>query len=225
MPTTPAERIPDKPEALISPAAMRIVRLLAGSSPMSVADLIDDTGVTRTAVTEQLNELLAGGYVERATEAPTGRGRPRHLYRATGSALAHLFAGNQRLLVPAMWDAITHIGGEELKRKVLNRVSRTMAKHYRDRIKGKTPRKRAAELAELLREEGSLVDVEDERNGQIVVRIRACQFYSMFEDTRSVCAVDQNVLRLVLGAPVRQVDCRHDGDACCSFAIRLSDKK
>jgi len=35
----------------VSPAAMRIVRLLVGSRPKTVAELIEGTGVTRTAVT------------------------------------------------------------------------------------------------------------------------------------------------------------------------------
>jgi len=217
--------MPEKPEIVISPAAMRIVRLLAGSSPLSVAELIEATGVTRTAVTEQLNELLAGGYVERATEEPTGWGRPRHLYRATNNALLFLFAGNQKLLVPAMWEAISHVGGDELKRKVLKRVSREMAKHYQDRVTGKTSRKRLTQLAQVLREEGSLVDVEDGGNGHLVMRVRACQFFSMFEDTRSVCTVDHNMLKLVLGVPVRRIGCRHDGAPCCSFAVKLSGKK
>jgi len=213
------------PETMISPAAMRIVRLLAGNSPLSVADLIKATRVTRTAVTEQLNELVAGGFVERATEEPTGRGRPRHLYGATNNALLFLFTGNQQRLVPAMWEAITHVGGDELKQKVLRRASRTMAKHYQDRVTGKTARKRLDQVAQLLREEGSMVDVEEDGDGQLVLRVRACQFYSMFEDSRSVCAVDHNILKLVLGTSVRHIASRHDGAPCCSFAIKLSDKK
>ena len=38
-------------EAAVSEAGMRIVRLLVGNRPRSVADLIEATGVTRTAVT------------------------------------------------------------------------------------------------------------------------------------------------------------------------------
>ena len=59
-----------------------------------------------------------------------GRGRPRHLYQATHVALALLFAGNQRLVVPAIWRAIRELGGEDMARKVLKRVSRTLAEHY-----------------------------------------------------------------------------------------------
>jgi len=213
------------PPVGVSAAGMRIVRLLVGSRPKSVLELIEAAGVTRTAVTEQLNELLAAGYVERTTERPAGRGRPRHVYAATNAALLTLFASNQRLLVPAMWEAIAHAGGSQLKRKVVRRVSRTMANHYKPRITGKTPEERLRQMGRLLCEEGSVVDIEENGNGEMVIRKRACQFLSMFEDTRSVCCVDQEMLRLIVGAPVRRTTYRHDGDPCCTFAIKSSKKK
>lgn len=213
------------PEIVISPAAMRVVRLLVGNAPRSVADLIEATGVTRTAVTEQLNELVAAGFVGRTTEEPTGRGRPRHLYAATNNALLFLFASNQRLVVPAMWEAITEIGGNQLRRKVLARVSRKMAAHYKARITGKTPDERLRQMSDLLAEEGGVVEIDDGGNGELVMRKRSCQFFSMFEDSRSVCCVDQEMLRLVVRAPVRRTTCRHDGDSCCSFAIKSSRAK
>ena len=162
--------------------------------------------------------------MERTTEPPAGRGRPRHLYSATNNALLLLFASNQRLLVPAIWAAIADIGREELKRKVLKRVSREMANHYRPRITGKTPRKRLVQLAKLLREEGNLVEIEEDGDGQLVMRKRSCPFFSMFEDTRSVCCVDHDMLRLIVRASVRRTTYRHDGDPCCSFAIKLNGK-
>ncbi|MFH1919997.1 MAG: MarR family transcriptional regulator [Planctomycetota bacterium] len=213
------------PEIIISPAAMRVVRLLVGNPPQSVADLIEATRVTRTAVTEQLNELVAAGFVGRTTERPTGRGRPRHLYTATNNALLFLFVSNQQLVVPAMWEAITEIGGNQLKRKVLSRVSRKVANHYKARITGKTSDERLRQMSDLLTEEGSVVEIDDGGNGELVMRIRSCQFFSMFEETRSVCYVDQEMLRLIVRAPVRRTTCRHDGDPCCSFAIKSSRGK
>ncbi len=201
------------------------MRLLVGYPPQTVADLIRSAGVTRTAVTEQLNELVAAGLVERTTERLPTRGRPRHRFTATDDSLQLLFAGNQSLLVPAMWQAITDTGGNALRRKILRRVSRVMADHYKPRITGETPRERFLQLSELLREEGSLVDIEANGNGQVVMRKRNCPFISMFEESRAVCAVDQEVMSLVVGTRVRCTSSRHDGAPCCSFAIKLSRSK
>jgi predicted ArsR family transcriptional regulator len=213
------------PEAAVSPAGMRIVRLLVGRPPTTVSDLIKATGVTRTAVTEQLNELVAAGFARRTSERLSGRGRPRHLYSATNSALTWLFAGNQRLLVPAIWEAITDLGGSELTRKIVKRVSRKMANHYKRRITAKTPRQRMVQLSRLLREEGELVEIEKDGNGRFVMRRRSCGFFSMYEHTGMVCGVDQAMLNLIVGARVRRVTCRHDGDPCCSFALESTNGK
>ncbi len=204
---------------------MRIVHLLVGNPPQSVAELIRSTGVTRTAVTEQLNELVAAGFVERTIERLPGRGRPRHLFKATSVSLQELFSGSQGLLVPAVWQAISEIGGDKLKRRVLKRASRIMADYYRPRITGKTPRERLAQLANLLREEGNLVEVAEDGNGKAVVRKRSCSFISMFEQSRAVCYVDQEVMNLALGTRVRRTASRHDGAPCCCFTVHLSNGK
>ena len=75
----------------ITPAAMRIVKSLVGTPPQTVVELMEATGVTRTAVTEQLNELEAAGLVERTVEKLSGRGRPRHRYATTNAAMVLLF--------------------------------------------------------------------------------------------------------------------------------------
>ncbi len=217
--------MPPPPEHGVSEAGMRIVRLLVGKRPQSVAELIRATGVTRTAVTEQLNELLAAGFVERSTEAPAGRGRPRHLYSTTTECLLKLFASNQCLLVPAIWEAVAEICGDDMKRKVLRRVGRKLANHYKPRVTGKTARERLFQVAELLGEEGCEVDVEDDGEGTIVLHKRSCPFISMFEESQSVCCVDQEMLRRVLRAPVRRTTYRHEGDYCCSFAVKLNGKR
>lgn len=205
--------------AAVSAAGMRIIKLLVGKPPQTVADLIKAVGVTRTAVTEQLGELVAGGFAVRTSQRLPGRGRPRHLYSATDAALLLLFASNQRLLVPAMWRAIRQLGGEALRRQVLSRVSREMAEYYRQRIHGKSPVERLRQMSQLLAEEGDLVDINKDSDGRLVINKRSCGFFSMFEESRSVCSVDEEMISRVVGAPVRRTACRHDGDPCCQFAL------
>ena len=186
-----------------APAGVRVIKLLVGKPPQTVADLIDTTGVTRTAVTEQLNELMAAGFVERSVERLPGRGRPRHLYKATDAALVLLFANNQRLVVPAIWRAIDDIGGEELTEKVLKRVSRHLADTYSTRVTAKTPEDRLRQMTHLLAEEGGLVDVVAGDEGQLVLYKRSCPFISMADEKGSICCVDQDMMSNVVGCPVR----------------------
>ena len=206
-------------DATLSAAGLRVMKLLVGNPPQTISDLIRATGVTRTAVAEQLNELLAAGFVERSTERLPGRGRPRHLYKATHAALVLLFAGNQRLVVPAIWRAIREIGGENMARKVLKRVSRTLAEHYNGQITAKRPSERLRQFIGLLTAEGGLIEVVENGDGQLVLYKRSCPFLSMVDEERSVCYIDQEMLSAVVGRPVRQTACRHEGDPCCTFEI------
>jgi predicted ArsR family transcriptional regulator len=207
------------PDATISAAGMRIIKLLVGNPPQTVVDLIRTTGVTRTAVTEQLNELVALGFIERSTDRLAGRGRPRHLYKATQAALSLLFTNNQRLLIPAIWKALYELGGEQLTQKILKHVSRQLADYYSSKITAKKPKERLRQFVDILVAEGGLLDVIEDEDGQMLLYRRSCPFISMLDANRSVCRIDQELLNAVVGRPVRRVSCRHDGAPCCRFEI------
>lgn len=203
----------------ITTAGLRIVKLLVGNPPRTVAELTHSAGVTRTAVTEQLGELQAAGFVERETQRTSGRGRPRHLYRATNAALALLFAGNQRLLVPAIWQAVLDLGGDDMIQKVIDQVGRSLAEFYNSKITAEQPRDRLRQLIDLLADEGSLIDIVEDGSGKLTLHKRSCPFISMAGPHLFVCQVDQEMLSAVVGRPVRRVSCRHEGAPCCTFEI------
>ncbi len=201
----------------VSPAGLRLVRILAGRPPQPVGELVRAMGVTRTA--EQLDELVSLGYVERSVQRSSGRGRPRHLYRTTDAALLALFPGNQRLLAPALWRAIFEEGGDALARRIVERVGRAMADYYNARITARRPRDRLRQLIELLSAEGALADAEEDRKGRWTFSRRSCPFISMADERRNVCLIDLKMLSAVVGRPVRRAACRQDGDPCCAFEI------
>jgi predicted ArsR family transcriptional regulator len=210
-------------EISVTTTGLRVVKALVGNPPQSISDLAHVIGVTKTAIVAQLHELLAAGFVERFSQRPTGRGRPRHLFAATNAALVLLFASSQRIVVPAIWRAIEEIGGSTLSQEVLRRVSAALAEHYSRRLQGTTPAERLNEMSRLLCEEGMLVDVDEDDQGQLVVRRRSCPFIAMFDPSRSVCFLDREMMSLAVGAPVRQTSCRHDGAPCCTFELDLGD--
>jgi predicted ArsR family transcriptional regulator len=205
-------------DATVSSAGLRIVKFLVGNPPLTISDLIKATGVTRTAVTEQLNELVSAGFVEQNAERLSGRGRPRHLYKATEAALMLLFSCNQRMVVPAIWRSIGEIGGEALTTKVLKRVSAILAGHYNAKVTAKQPEDRLRQLMQLLVDEGGILEAKEE-NGQLVVYKRSCPFISMIDENHTICNIDLEMINQVVGSPVRRIACRHDGDPCCKVEI------
>lgn len=210
-------------DATINAAGMRIVKLLVGNPPQTVAELITASGVTRTAVTTQLNELVTSGFVEREIERLPGRGRPRNRYLATDAALLLLFASHERLLGPAIWKAIATVGGVKLTNKILELVSKTLAEHYLQAIDSDDPNERLRCMNDLLADEGVLVEIE-ETDGQISLHKRSCPFFGMFDEMRNVCCMDEMIMTHVVGQPVKRISCRHDGQPCCVFSIESHDE-
>jgi predicted ArsR family transcriptional regulator len=206
-------------DIVVNAAGLRIVKLLVGNPPQTIANLARTAGVTRTAVVEQLDELLAAGFVARETERLPSRGRPHHLYRATQTALALLLPGNQSVVVPALWQAIHDVGGEELVKKIVKRAGRALAEHYNSKITAKKPHERLRQLVALMTEEGGLVDGAPDGKRKGVLRKRSCPFISMVDPQRAICQVDLEMLSTVVGRPVRQTACRHEGDPSCVFEI------
>jgi predicted ArsR family transcriptional regulator len=206
-------------ESTVSAAGLKIVKLLVGNPPHSVTDLVQATGVTRTAVTEQLHELVTAGFVEQSAERLPGRGRPRYMFKATNDALVLLFSSNQRLVVPAIWKAIHEIGGDQLKDKVQKKVSRILAEHYNGKVTAKKPEDRLRQLMAIFIEEGGILEAVEE-DGKLVVYKRSCPFISMIDANRTICSVDLDMMSQVVGRPVLRTACRHDGDPCCKIEIQ-----
>lgn len=221
MPDSPDEPQPHHAASLcgVSPAALRIVRQLVGRPPQSMDELVQATGVTRTAVTEQLQHLLDAGYVSRTAER-VGRGRPRHLFSATPEALQGLFRNNQRTLAPLLMRSLLEVAGPETASRVLEHVSGQLAQHYLTRMDDSADRlSRARQLVDLLRQEGILVDVQVDGD-RLRIHERTCPFVDVANDQRTICTVERQMMTVVLGATVEATACRLDGCAGCTFEIR-----
>ncbi len=205
-------------DVTLSPAGLRIVKLLVGQPPKTVAGLIRSAGVTRTAVTEQLNDLVAAGLLERSLERLPGRGRPRHVYRATNAALL-LFACDQQAVMSALWQAIFDVCGEDAAKKIIKRVSRAMGEHYSQKITAKKPLERLRQLISLFTGQGELVNLVENHNGHGTIHRRSCPFAAVADSRQIVCRIDQEMINAVVGRHVRRVACRRNGDPCCTFEI------
>ena len=112
----------------------------------------------------------------------------------------------------------TTLGGEELSGKVLKRVSRALADYYNSKITAKKPQERLRQFIGQLAAEGGLIEAVRTRKGTSCSKTQL-PFISMVDEKRSVCHIDLEMMSAVVGRPVRQIACRHDGDPCCKFEI------
>ena len=116
------------------------------------------------------------------------------------------------MVVPSIWQALEGLGGDELIRKVIKRVGKTLAEHYSAKITAKKPEERLRQMTKLLNAEGGLTEAVM-RNGHLVLQKRSCPFLRMLDEHRSICCVDLEMMTNIVGKPVRRTTCRHDGCA------------
>ena len=199
----------------ISPASLKILNHLLGYPPRTVAELVRELGVTRTAVVEQLDELLKAGLVERAAENQSRRGRPSYRYTTTQAA-ALMSPGNQHLLVPAVWKSLQKIGGEDLLNHVIDEVSTQLAEGCRLSISATGETLTGLELLERC---GGCEESQTEENGVVRVTKRTCRFCSMFDDSEMLCRIHLQTLEKIVGSKVTRTQWRRDGDPCCVFEV------
>ncbi len=206
------------PRTHVSEAGMRIMRLLIGYAPQRMNDLIHATGVTRTAITEQINELMEAGFVEQSIERLPGRGRPRFLYSATELALKQLFEGNQNIVVPAMWRAVRRHCGRKTVRKICDDVAQDIADQFNQRIESTDPKDRMREFYSLICGTGRLVRISDDGTTVSVSKL-SCPFISMYDESGTICMIDELTMSKIVGSEVRRTSYRHLNGTCCTFTI------
>src|SRR5262245_56321302 len=109
-------------------ADVAILDLLRKRDAMTVNELAGVMEVTATAGRQRLVRLLAQGYIERAT-SKAGRGRPSHHYSLTAKGRRKT-AANCADLAVALWQEIREIEDPEVRKGLLQRISKRLSALY-----------------------------------------------------------------------------------------------
>jgi predicted ArsR family transcriptional regulator len=192
-----------------------ILDLLRKRDSQSVSELAEAMQVTATAVRQRLTRLMAQGFIQRHA-SKAGRGRPSHSYTLTHAGRRKTGANFADLAV-ALWQEVRDIKDPEVRRGLLQRLSKRLAEMYGDRIEGDTLEDRMHSLVDIFAERQIPFSVD--RSGQLpVLTALACPYPELAEQDKSVCAMERIMFSELLGEGVRLTSCRLDGEAsCCTF--------
>ena len=193
---------------------MAIVDVLRKHGSMTVLDLASALDVTSTAVRQRLTRLMAQGFVDRvASKAP--RGRPSHRYALTREG-RHKAGSNFGDLAVALWREIIAIQDPSVRRVLIQRVSERLAETYADQVRGPTVEQRMEQLAKLFRDRRVSFTVEH-GNGTSRLTAHCCPYPDLAHGDRNICAMERQLMTRLLGTRLSMLQCRHEGDDCCSF--------
>jgi len=98
-----------------------VLNLLADSGPLTISDIMQHFGVTRTAVHQRLLRLMGEGLVDREL-VRGGRGRPSYKYLP--SPKARKLAGNNFAdLSAVLWQEVLYIEDSRRPQRVVKRIA------------------------------------------------------------------------------------------------------
>jgi predicted ArsR family transcriptional regulator len=191
-----------------------LLDLLRKHGPLSVSQLATAMQVTATAVRQRLTRLMELGDIERTTSRG-GRGRPNHKYGLTEQGRRRAGANFADLAI-ALWAEIREIKDPEVRRGLLQRISKRLAALYAGRIRGSTLEEKMESLAAVFRERQIPFEVGSSRELPIL-HATACPYPDLAEQDRTICSMERILFSELLGENVRLSNCRLDGHSCCTF--------
>lgn len=199
-----------------STPAGQILEFLLRNGPASIKELEQASGVTATAVRQQLASLTADGLVTMSKERQ-GVGRPRNLYQLTERSHSLFACYNDELALDLIHELMETEGADKL-RYLLNRVGSKLAVQYRRQIKGQALGDRTRELSTVLDRRGIRVDLEH-GDDVIILREYNCPYHEIASVHRDICEMERSAFSQALGTDVTLGDCIQDGHHSCHFVV------
>jgi DeoR family transcriptional regulator, suf operon transcriptional repressor len=194
----------------------QVINLVQRHGEMTVRELVDALGVTTTAIRLQVDRLVGDGILT-ATKRSRGRGRPSDVFSLTERGL-NLVQPRYDLLLGHLIEELANDVGTDRVVQILSRVAARMADGFAGRVNGATVQERLANLVQLWQEQGIPVVVRYEGN-HIILRQCGCPYYKVARGNRTICRMDARMMSQLVGRPVRQTQCLHDGHTACEFQI------
>lgn len=202
-------------------ATWRILEFMQRHGSATIKELEDHLGVTTTAVRQHLGGLQADGYVERRS-VHANVGRPYHAYFMTERA-RELFACHCDDLALTLLEEVFRLEGMDRTSLLLDRVGERLAARYAASVRSEVLQERVEQLAQLLGARGVLTDVARQDDDVILLKAYNCPYHELAQEHRSICEMDANFMRRLLGTDVTLSACMMDGHTGCSFHVSRGD--
>jgi len=202
--------------ALQDSPAGHIVEILQRNGPLSIKEIEERVGVTKTAVRQQLTSLMADGMV--ATRlVREGVGRPHYVYLLTDKA-REVFADYCDELVLSLYEELLAEVGPAQVAVLLNRVGSRLATKYDQPLGGSRLGERVRSLASALDDRGILTDLHPTSSG-FILKSYNCPYHELAQEHREICQMEQTMMSEVLAANVELTQCMMDGHRGCEFTV------
>ncbi|MNO81242.1 MarR family protein [compost metagenome] len=183
---------------------------------MSIDDLAEHLGVTRTAVRQHLAALERDGLVERTATRPTGR-RPQQLHQLTELGREQ-FPRQYQLLADLLIGEVAELIGHEQLVRIMRELGRKLA--------GNLERQAVDEqrIASHMQQAGYEAQLIASTAGETEIVAYNCIFHHLASAHPEVCELDLALIAGLAGRGVEHLECMVRGGAVCRFRLKDEDE-
>jgi len=198
-----------------------VMRLLKTEGPMTSAQLADHLGVTAMAVRQHLYDMQEEKLVT-VEERPVPIGRPAKYWQLTSEAnrfFPDSYADLNVSLLGALGEAF---GSDGVERVLEIRLTRQLAAYRAQIAPSATLKQRLQQLARIRSEEGYMAELKTEGKGRYLFLENHCPIRAAAMECKSLCAVELNLFRKLLGAnvEVRREEHIIAGERRCAYRVQ-----
>lgn len=195
----------------------QILDYLRRASRATVKELGTLLELTSTGIRQHLTVLERDGLIE-AAEERGHVGRPALVYCLTDRGDA-LYPKSYDELANLLIEEVREVAGAQGLQTILRRVAGRFAEPYQERLEGLSLKQRVQEASAIIRARGCLAEsVHDGKDW--LINQYTCPFPNVARQNSSVCALDVEFVRRLVGADARLTKSLLRGDASCTYRIR-----
>ena len=194
----------------------QILDFLRRESRATVKELGELLGLTSTGIRQHLTVLERDGLVG-AHEERGHVGRPALVYHLTDRGDA-LYPKKYDQLASILLEEVRTVAGTQGLQTILRRVAGRFAEPYQDQLRGKPLAERVNEACRIIQNSGCLADVQQDGEDWFI-RQYTCPFPRVARHNSSVCALDVEFVRQLVGVDVRLTKSLLRDDGCCMYRV------
>lgn len=199
-----------------------ILYTLKTTNQAKVDDLAVAAEVSPVTVRHHLNTLQADGLIEMAS-VRRKVGRPYYIYSLSEKG-HEIFPRKYVRLTNRLLEELKDSLPPDILNDVFNGIAQKIIREHEGKFEHLPFDERLAYLTATLREEGFIVEWEQDEDEYTLVEY-GCPYYSVGDQHAEICSLDKDLMISILQTPVEQTRCILHGDETCQFTFSSEANK
>ena len=193
--------------------------LLYHKKGLTIYELANELGITRTAVQQHALTLEQGGYIEKGSLTSTG-GRPGRVYVLSKNGI-ELFPKQYSWFAELLLKSIKDQLGSPALEENLKGIGRSLAQSLKPKLHGLSLEEKITEVSKIMQTLGYKTEVALQDGEKLpVIKAHNCIYHHLAQDFEEVCQLDCALLESLFDQEIEHEECIVQGGEVCKFKIK-----